>query len=127
MFRDTKAFSSFSVDDLAKAKDFYGRTLGLDVAEAPEGLELRLAGGTTVFVYPSSRFEAPGHTVLNFVVDDLDEALEQLAERGVRMEHYDWPDLETDERGVFRGETGPAAIAWFKDRAGNTLSVLQER
>jgi catechol 2,3-dioxygenase-like lactoylglutathione lyase family enzyme len=127
MFKNTKAYGSFSVDDLAKAKDFYGRTLGLDVAEVPEGLELRLAGGARIFVYPSSDYTAPEHTVLNFVVDDIDAAIDGLAKRGVRMEHYDWTDIKTDERGVFRGESGPKAIAWFKDPAGHVLSVIQER
>ena len=126
MFKNTKAFSSFSVDDLVKAKNFYGRTLGLEVVEIPEGLELLLAGGTRVFVYPSHEYTAPEHTVLNFVVDDIDAAIDGLAERGVQMEHYDWPDLKTDERGVFRGESGPKAIAWFKDPAGHILSVIQE-
>lgn len=127
MFRNTKAFSSFSVDDVAKAKDFYGRTLGLDVVDTREGgLELRLAGGTSVFVYPSHDDTAPEHTVLNFVVGDIDEAIDGLAERGVTMEQYDWPEIKTDERGIFRGESGPKAIAWFKDPAGHVLSVLQE-
>ena len=127
MFKNTKAFSSFSVDDVAKAKDFYGRTLGLHVVDTPEGgLELRLGGGTNVFVYPSIEYTAPEHTVLNFVVSDIDEAIDGLAKRGVKMEHYDWPELKTDERGIFRGEMGPKAIAWFKDPAGHILSVLQE-
>ena len=126
MFRTTTAFSSFSTDDMAKAKDFYGRTLGLEVVEIPEGLELHLAGGARVFVYPSDDYTAPEHTVLNFVVDDIDAAIDGLAERGVRMEHYDWPDLKTDELGIFRGEGGPAAIAWFKDPGEHILAVLQE-
>ena len=126
MFQNTKAFSSFSTDDLAQAKDFYGRTLGLKVVETPEGLELRLAGGTNVFIYPSSDYQAPDHTVLNFVVDDIDEAIDDLLERGVTMEQYDWPEIKTDARGIFRGETGPEAIAWFKDPAGHILSVLQK-
>ena len=127
MFRNTKAFSSFSVDDLAKTKDFYGRILGLEVVETPEGLELHLAGGTRVFVYYSDAYVPPEHTVLNFIVDDIDAAIDGLAERGVRMEHYDLPEIKTDERGIFRGDRGPAAIAWFKDSAGQILSVLQER
>ncbi|HEU4450645.1 MAG TPA: VOC family protein [Gaiellaceae bacterium] len=125
MFRDTKAFSSFSVDDLQKAKQFYGETLGLDVVETPEGLELRIAGSTPVFVYPSSSYTAPKHTVLNFPVEDVEAAVDELGARGVRMEHYDLPDLKTDARGIFRGDSGPPAIAWFKDPAGHVLSVLQ--
>src|SRR6185436_13863356 len=127
MFRNTKAFSSFSVDDMQKAKEFYGKTLGLDVADSPEGLILKLAGGTKVFIYKSTDYQAPDHTVLNFPVDDVDRAIDELAERGVRMEHYDLPDIKTDARGVFRGKTGPKAIAWFKDPAGHILSVLQEK
>ena len=125
MFRETRAFSSFSVDDLEKAKQFYGETLGLDVVETPEGLELHIAGSTPVFVYPSSSYTAPKHTVLNFPVEDIEAAVAELAERGVRTEQYDLPDLKTDERGIFRGEFGPRAIAWFKDPAGHVLSVLQ--
>ena len=125
MFRNSKAFSSFSVDDLQAAKRFYGETLGLDVVETPEGLELHIAGSTPVFVYPSNDYTAPKHTVLNFPVDDIESAVDALAERGVRMELYDLPDLKTDERGIFRGSSGPRAIAWFKDPAGHVLSVLQ--
>jgi catechol 2,3-dioxygenase-like lactoylglutathione lyase family enzyme len=127
MFKNTPAYSSFSVDDLKKAKDFYGGTLGLEVDETPEGLELHLAGDTRIFIYPSKDYTAPEHTVLNFVVDDIDKAIDDLAERGVRMEQYDWPDIKTDERGIFRGDSGPAAIAWFKDPAEHILAVMQER
>ena len=126
MFKDSKAYSSFSVDDLQKAKQFYGETLGLDVEETPEGLVLHLAGGTDVFVYPSDNYTAPKHTVLNFPVDDIDAAIDELTRRGVRMEQYDMPDLRTDERGIFRGDTGPSAIAWFKDPADHVLAVMQE-
>lgn len=125
MFKDTHAFSSFSVDDLGKAKEFYGETLGLDVVESPEGLELHIAGSTPVFIYPSDNYTAPKHTVLNFPVDDIDAAVDELKARGVRIEQYDLPDLKTDERGIFRGDDGPSAIAWFKDPADHVLSVLQ--
>ena len=127
MFKDTKAFSSFSVDDLEKAKQFYGETLGLEVVERPEGLELHIAGSTPVFVYPSDNYTAPKHTVLNFPVDDIDAAVDELVARGVRMERYDLPEIKTDERGIFRddGEDGPSAIAWFKDPADHVLSVLE--
>lgn len=127
MFREVKAFSSFSVDDLQKAKQFYGQTLGLDVAETPEGLVLRIAGGTVVFIYPSDDYTVPEHTVLNFPVDDIDRAIDELTKRGVRMEHYNMPNIKTDEKGIFRGDSGPRAIAWFKDPAGHILSVLQEK
>jgi catechol 2,3-dioxygenase-like lactoylglutathione lyase family enzyme len=125
MFKETKAFSSFSVDDLERAKQFYGGILGLDVVERDEGLELHIAGSTPVFVYPSSSYTAPKHTVLNFPVDDIEVAVDELVARGVTIEQYDMPGLKTDERGIFRGNEGPRAIAWFKDPAGHVLSVLQ--
>jgi catechol 2,3-dioxygenase-like lactoylglutathione lyase family enzyme len=125
MFRDAKAFSSFSTDDLQKAKEFYGETLGLEVVETPEGLELHIAGSTPVFVYPSSNYTAPKHTVLNFPVEDIEAAVDELTARGVRMEQYDMPDIKTDEKGIFRGDFGPRAIAWFKDPADHVLSVMQ--
>jgi catechol 2,3-dioxygenase-like lactoylglutathione lyase family enzyme len=125
MFSDSKAFSSFSVDDLERAKDFYGETLGLEVVETPEGLELRLAGGTSVFVYPSTNYTPPKHTILNFPVEDVEAAVDELARRGVVMEQYDLPEIKTDEKGIFRGSSGPRSIAWFKDPAGHVLSVLE--
>jgi catechol 2,3-dioxygenase-like lactoylglutathione lyase family enzyme len=125
MFRHTKAFSSFSVDDLGKAKHFYGEILELEVVEIPEGLELHIAGSTPVFVYPSDHYTPPKHTVLNFPVEDIEAAVDELAARGVRMERYDLPDIKTDERGIYRGDSGPRAIAWFKDPADHILSVLQ--
>jgi catechol 2,3-dioxygenase-like lactoylglutathione lyase family enzyme len=127
MFGDTKAFSSFSVDDLQKARQFYGDTLGLDVVEISEGLVLHLAGGGQVFIYLSTNYTAPTHTILNFPVNDVEEAVDELTKRGVRMEHYDLPDIKTDEKGIYRGDVGPRAIAWFKDPAGHILSVLQEQ
>jgi predicted enzyme related to lactoylglutathione lyase len=126
MFKETQAFSSFSVDDLERAKEFYGETLGIDVVEIPEGLELHIAGSTPVFIYPSENYTPPKHTVLNFPVEDIETAVDELAARGVSMEQYDLPDLKTDERGIFRGgDSGPSAIAWFKDPAGHVLSVLE--
>jgi catechol 2,3-dioxygenase-like lactoylglutathione lyase family enzyme len=126
MFKNTPAFSSFSVDDLQKAKQFYGDKLGLEVAETPEGLELHLAGGTNVFIYKSDDYNAPEHTVLNFIVDDIEAAVNDLEGKGIRMEQYDLPGIKTDKRGIFRGPAGPKAIAWFKDPADHILSVLQE-
>ena len=125
MFKDSKAFSTFSVNDLKKAKEFYGGTLGLRVTETKEGLELHLAGGNTVFLYPKPNHTPASFTVLNFPVDDIEEAVDQLVELGCRLEHYDLPDLKTDKRGIARGP-GPT-IAWFKDPAGNILSVLEEK
>jgi predicted enzyme related to lactoylglutathione lyase len=127
MFKESKAFSSFSVDDVPAAKQFYGETLELDVEETPEGLVLHLAGGADVLIYPSSNYTAPKHTVLNFPVEDIDAAVDELALRGVRMEQYDMPEIKTDERGIFRGgDEGPSAIAWFKDPAEHVLSVMQD-
>ena len=129
-FKYSRAFSSFSVDDLAKAKSFYGEILGLKVKETPEGLEQHLAGGNMpVFIYPSDDYHAPEHTVLNFIVDDIDAAIKDLKKRGIIMEQYDLPDMKTDAQGVMRnkaGEPGPKAIAWFKDPAGHILSVLSQ-
>jgi extradiol dioxygenase family protein len=130
LFKNSKAFSSFSVNDLGKAKKFYGDTLGLKIKETPEGLELHLAGGTMpVFIYPSDDYQAPEHTVLNFIVDDIDEAVEDLKKRGIAIEHYDQPGIKTDAKGIMRtksGDSGPKAIAWFKDPAGHVLSVLSQ-
>jgi predicted enzyme related to lactoylglutathione lyase len=126
MFKDTKAFSSLSVDDLQKAKEFYGQTLGLEVSETKEGLGLRIAGGGQVFIYPKPNHEPATFTVLNFPVNDINQAVDQLTKLGVSFEHYDG-EMKTDEKGIFRGAArgeGPN-IAWFKDPAGNILSVLE--
>ena len=125
LFKEAESFSSFSVNDLKKAKDFYGQTLGLDVSETPEGLELHTADNT-VFLYPKPDHTPASFTVLNFHVDDIDAAVDELTALGVNLEHYNLPDMKTDERGIARGPKGPT-IAWFKDPAGNILSVLQER
>jgi predicted enzyme related to lactoylglutathione lyase len=124
MFADTKAFSGFSVDDVAAAKKFYSETLGLRVSEANGMLTLRIAGGRDILVYPKSSAHTPAsYTILNFPVDDIDKAVDELTARGVTFERY--AGIGTDEKGIARGE-GPY-IAWFTDPAGNTLSVLQER
>jgi catechol 2,3-dioxygenase-like lactoylglutathione lyase family enzyme len=125
MFKNTKAFSSFSVDDLKKAKQFYAETLGLDVAETPEGLRLN-AGGNSVFIYAKSNHEPATFTLLNFEVSSIDEAVDGLTKRGVRFEVYDQGELKTDAKGICRSPSGPT-IAWFKDPAGNFLSVVQRR
>ncbi|MFI1973195.1 glyoxalase [Streptomyces cinnamoneus] len=122
MFKDTKAFSGFSVNDVGEAKRFYGETLGLTVSEDHGLLHLHLAGGTPVLVYPKENHTPASFTVLNFPVDDIEAAVEELGRRGVRFERY--PGLEPDEKGIFRG--GGPLIAWFTDPAGNVLSVLQE-
>jgi catechol 2,3-dioxygenase-like lactoylglutathione lyase family enzyme len=118
-----KAFSSFSVNDLQKAKKFYSETLGLEVSESPMGLELRIAGGGKVFVYPKPDHNPASFTVLNFPVEDVEQAVDELSGLGVRFEHYDRPNLKTDKKGIFRGGGGPE-MAWFKDPAGNILSVV---
>ena len=124
-FKDAEAFSSFSVNDIAQAKEFYGKTLGIKVSESPEGLELDTRGGK-VFLYAKPNHTPASFTVLNFPVDDIETAVAELEALGVRLEHYNLPDIKTDQRGIFRGEPGPQ-IAWFKDPAGNILSVLQPK
>ena len=122
MLEDSKAFSSYSVDDLPAAKSFYGATLGLDVTEQPEGLGITLATGGSVFLYPKPDHQPATFTVLNFPVDDIGAAVEELTGRGITMERYD--GFDQDERGIAPGIDGPY-IAWFKDPAGNVLSVMQ--
>ena len=120
MFESTRAFSGFSVNDIPRAKQFYGQTLGLRVSEEHGMLQLHIAGDRDILVYPKENHTPATFTILNFPVDDIDAAVDQLAARGVRFERYDG----ADEKGIQRGN-GPA-IAWFKDPAGNILSVLQE-
>lgn len=124
MFKDTKAFSSFSVDDIGKAKEFYGRTLGLEVSDEMGGLALHVAGGASIFVYVKSNHAPASFTVLNFPVDNIDDAVGELTKRGIRFEIYGQKEIKTDERGIARDDRGPS-IAWFKDPAGNVLSVLE--
>ena len=123
MFENTRAFSGFSVDDIPTAKRFYSQTLGLKVSEANGMLHLHIADGGEILVYPKPNHAPASFTILNFPVDNIDKAVDQLAERGVRFERYDDPTM--DEKGIHRGE-GPY-IAWFTDPAGNILSVLQEK
>lgn len=124
MFKEAETFCSFSVNDLKEAKDFYGGTLGLDVSETKEGLELSLEGNS-VFIYTKPNHTPASFTVLNFSVDDIEEAVAELDRLGLPREHYDLPDLKTDNQGIMRGP-GPK-IAWFKDPAGNILSVLEAK
>jgi catechol 2,3-dioxygenase-like lactoylglutathione lyase family enzyme len=123
MFEDTKAFSGFSVDDLSKARLFYGETLGLRVTEDNGILTLHIAGDRPTIVYPKPNHTPASFTILNFPVDDIESVVEGLTERGVRFERYEGTPAETDEKGISRG--GGPLIAWFKDPAGNILSVLQ--
>ena len=124
MFEDAKAFSSFSVNNLHAAKQFYGQVLGLDVNESQEGLELDIADGNRIFLYLKPNHAAATFTVLNFRVPNVESAVADLGKRGVQMERYNSADIKTDDKGIFR-VPGPK-IAWFKDPAGNILSVLEE-
>jgi len=127
MFKDTKAFSSFSVNDVQKAKAFYGQTLGLTISEEEEGLALQIAGGSTVFIYPKSNHTPATFTILNFPVDNVEEAVDKLTRAGVRFEIYNEGELKTDEKGIARGNGSGPTIAWFKDPAGNFLSVMEQK
>jgi catechol 2,3-dioxygenase-like lactoylglutathione lyase family enzyme len=120
---DSNAFSGFSVDDIQRARDFYGGTLGLEVTEEHGLLHIRLGSGATVLVYPKPNHTPATFTILNFPVESVERAVDELSAAGVRMETYDVPGLRMDERGIARGQ-GPT-IAWFKDPAGNILSVLE--
>jgi catechol 2,3-dioxygenase-like lactoylglutathione lyase family enzyme len=123
MLADTKAYSGFAVDDMDKAREFYAGTLGLRTSEEHGLMWLHLAGGRDTLVYPQPDATPASYTILNFEVDDIDDAVDGLVARGVQFERYD--QVEQDDRGIAR-EEGPS-IAWFKDPAGNVLSVLQER
>ena len=123
MFENTTAFSGFAVDDIEAAKKFYGDTLGLKTSEQYGLLTLHLAGGRDTLVYPKPDHTPATYTILNFRVDDIDAAVDELTGRGVELEKYD--GLGQDEKGINRA--GGPYIAWFKDPAGNILAVLQER
>lgn len=128
MFKDTHAFSSFSVDDIQKAKEFYGQTLGMKVSEDEEGLAIQIAGGGSVFIYPKPDHQSATFTVLNFPVNNIEEAVDKLAGLGVAFESYEG-EMKTDEKGIFRGASrgqGPN-IAWFKDPAANILSLIEDK
>ena len=122
MLTDSHAFSGFSSDDIPKAKEFYGGTLGLEVEEQDGMLTLKLGGGANVIVYPKDNHEPATYTMLNFPVKDIDAAVDELTRSGVEFERYG-ESFDQDERGIMRGSGPP--IAWFNDPAGNILSVLQ--
>jgi catechol 2,3-dioxygenase-like lactoylglutathione lyase family enzyme len=122
MLTNSKAFSGFAVDDAQKAREFYGETLGLETSEEHGLLTLHLAGGRDTLVYPKPDHTPATYTILNFPVDDIEKSVDELSARGVRFERYD--GFEQDERGIARG--GGPYIAWFRDPAGNVLSVLQQ-
>ena len=126
MFKPRSAFSGFSVNDLAKAKAFYTETLGLKVDEGGAGLSLQLPGGGTAFAYPKADHQPATYTMLDFVVANIDEAVEELTSRGVSFERYE--GMQQNEKGIMRSPNnayGPP-IAWFKDPAGNILAVIEE-
>lgn len=123
MFANTKAFSGFAVDDLEKAREFYGGTLGIKISEQNSLMTLHLAGGRDTLVYPKPDHTPATYTILNFAVDDIDQTVDDLTARGVTFERYE--GSAQDEKGINRG--GGPYIAWFRDPAGNILSVLQER
>src|SRR5215204_4273456 len=120
MFTNTKAFSGFAVDDVDKAREFYSETLGIEVSEENGILTLHIAGDRPTIVYPRPNHTPAQYTILNFPVDDIDQAVDDLTARGVRFERYE--GFDQDERGIMRAEGPP--IAWFKDPAGNVLSVI---
>jgi catechol 2,3-dioxygenase-like lactoylglutathione lyase family enzyme len=122
MLRESPAFSGFSASDIDAERRFYADVLGVDVDEEMGGLNLRLAGGHNVFIYPKENHEPATFTVLNFRVKDIDAAVDKLAAKGVTFERYD--GMDQDEKGIMRGN-GPD-IAWFEDPAGNILSVIQQ-
>jgi len=131
MLKDSKAFSSFAVTDIEKARRFYGQTLGLDVTEPPgmEGkdlLQLNLSGGGKVLVYPKPDHTPATFTVLNLPVADVERTVDALRERKVQFESYSDGTFKTDAKGISRNGPGPV-MAWFRDPSGNILSILEER
>jgi catechol 2,3-dioxygenase-like lactoylglutathione lyase family enzyme len=125
MLRPTATFSSFSTDDIEAARRFYGKTLGIEVKDGEGGsLELHVPNGSPVFVYPKDDHRPATFTVLNFSVDNVDEAVDELTRSGVRMERYPDMGMPQDDKGISRGNGNGPTIAWFKDPAGNILSVL---
>ena len=127
MFESTKAYSGFAVDDLARAREFYAETLGVKtevISEEAGLMTLKLVGGGETFVYVKPDFAPATYTILNFEVEDIDAAVDQLAERGVSFERYE--GFEQDEKGISRANQDGPSIAWFTDPAGNILSVLEQ-
>ncbi|WP_448702732.1 VOC family protein [Mucilaginibacter sp. AW1-3] len=122
MFNYNQAFSSFSVNDLHKAKSFYSDILGLKITEQKEGLDLGIGPDTHVFIYPKPNHEPATFTILNFKVSDIEKTVDELTAKGVKFEQYTG-QMQTDEKGIFR--SGGPVIAWFKDPAGNFISVIE--
>lgn len=126
MFKNAKSFASFSVDNIEKAREFYGQTLGLEMADVMGMMELHMGDGSRVFVYAKPNHVPATFTVLNFIVDDVEKAVGDLTQAGVKFEIYNSPDVKTDQRGIATGDRGPK-MAWFKDPARNILSVLEAK
>ena len=124
MFKNIKAFSGFSVDDIQKAKEFYQDILGLEVSEAHGMMHLHIANSNTILVYPKKNHVPATYTILNFPVKDVEKAVDELTAKGVKFEQYTDGPMKTDAKGIVCGNGGPT-IAWFKDPAGNFLSVLK--
>ena len=125
MLKNSKGFSSFAVNDIPKAKDFYQNSLGLTVIDNPMGLiELEISGSSNILIYPKPNHQPAAFTVLNFPVDDINAAVDALIDKGITFEQYDEEYLKTDEKGISKDNGGPS-IAWFKDPAGNILSVIE--
>jgi catechol 2,3-dioxygenase-like lactoylglutathione lyase family enzyme len=125
MLKNAQTFSSFSVNDLQAAKRFYAETLGLDLTESEEGLAVHLPGGAELFIYPKRDHVAATFTVLNFKVENIDQTVDELTAKGIQFERYDTPHFKTDAKGIARGGEHAPTIAWFKDPAGNFVSVIQ--
>lgn len=129
MLKAQTAFSGFSVNDQEKAKEFYTKILGLSIENEEMGLQLKLPSAGSLFIYSKEGHKPADFTILNFVVENIDEAVDELTKQGVKFEHYDNMPFKQDEKGIARGlsaNQGPD-IAWFKDPAGNILSVLQDK
>lgn len=127
MFKHTKAFSGFSVNDIQKAKKFYQDILGLEVKDNPMGLiELMIEGSNPVVVYPKTNHTPATFTILNFPVNNIDEAADELIKSGIIFEQYTG-DIKTDKKGVCRGGDQYPDVAWFKDPAGNILSIIEQK
>jgi catechol 2,3-dioxygenase-like lactoylglutathione lyase family enzyme len=126
VLQNSKAFSGFSVNDLQKAKEFYSKILSFEVSEMNGYLNLHIGNGAKVFVYPKSNHTPAKFTVLNLPVDNIEQAVDELNKRGIHFEIYNDDEIKTDERGIFRDDD-MANIAWFKDPAGNILSVIEEK
>jgi catechol 2,3-dioxygenase-like lactoylglutathione lyase family enzyme len=127
MFEQAKVFSSFSVDNIEKAKDFYGKTLGIKFSDLMGGINLHFFGGNDIFVYPKDNHVPATFTILNILVKNVEKAVEDLTKLGIRFEIYNQGELKTNEKGITEGNEYGPKMAWFKDPAGNYLSLIEEK